>query len=41
MHALATALSAGAQATIAVAAAITAVALIIAFRLPEQRAVTS
>jgi MFS family permease len=40
-HLLATAVSAGAQATIAVAAAITAVALIIAFRLPEQRVVTS
>jgi MFS family permease len=40
-HLLATAVSAGAQATIAVAAAITAVALIIAFRLPEPRVVTS
>lgn len=40
-HVLATALSAGAQATIAVAAAITAVALIIALRLPEQRVVRS
>ncbi|MCV7025664.1 MFS transporter [Mycolicibacterium novocastrense] len=39
--ALATALSTGAQATIAVAAAITAVALIIAFRLPEQPTVRS
>ena len=40
-HFLATAVSAGAQATIAVAAAITAVALIFAFRLPEQRVVRS
>ncbi|KUI10124.1 hypothetical protein AU190_24300 [Mycolicibacterium acapulense] len=39
--ALATALSTGAQATIAVAAAITAVALIIALRLPEQPALRS
>lgn len=38
---LATALSAGAQATIAVAAAITAVALIIAFRLPARQTVRS
>jgi len=40
-HVLTAAVSTGAQATIAVAAAITAVALIIAFRLPEQRPVTS
>lgn len=40
-HVLTSALSAGAQATIAVAAAITAVALIIALRLPEGQHVKS